>query len=549
MTISLTIVPFADSVDMYGDVDRSAAYSLSGHVVISVSSTQSLFDYGQKHHLRLQSLVVTFEGQSELITEETGYSAVRLCTVSQECVPEEAVELTGEEQGESAAWTVVFNLNIPGWLPPTSPFGQMEGGEAGTRYALHATAKFETDMDSRSNAWLSTLCLPFRLPSRVVKARRCPVTVNRFTNPSSIASSSTSLFPLTNFAVAADPQHSAQEGDVPRVPPHILSQLRAMVSVPERVDLNEGSVPIQLRLRTEGLDDNTCKRLRVDEFTVDIEQTERYRSRPLSAYMTTFPVPPPREQPPSKPLLNPNPIHTIYDLDITRPLPNQVLTRTFSVVPESVSGRYIIAGDGYIFSEEDSSSDEITWFSMETSIPFSNDLDTDADTKLDWKSRRTLRQSGQGPLFGVQHKLHMSLRCTYDLDECDETGAPRRATERLTFHIPIRFVRIAPTAPLLPRLTTPAPSGRYTPSLTEESGPSSSRCSSATSSMFPVPSLPYANTLPAYSQLFDSNGDRKIDYSIPLPVYTPRPTDAKESSPSSDSPPGDGFEDIPLSTV
>lgn len=49
--------------------------------------------------------------------------------------------------------------------------------------------------------------------------------------------------------------------------------------------------------------------------------------------------------------------------------------------------------------------------------------------------------------------------------------------------------------------------------------------------------VPYS--LPAYSQLFDSNGDRKIDYS--LPVYTPN------GSPSSkpielDAPPVAGHE-------
>jgi hypothetical protein len=35
-----------------------------------------------------------------------------------------------------------------------------------------------------------------------------------------------------------------------------------------------------------------------------------------------------------------------------------------------------------------------------------------------------------------------------------------------------------------------------------------------------VGSLPYVHSLPAYSQLFDFNGERKIDYSVPLPVYT-----------------------------
>lgn len=40
----------------------------------------------------------------------------------------------------------------------------------------------------------------------------------------------------------------------------------------------------------------------------------------------------------------------------------------------------------------------------------------------------------------------------------------------------------------------------------------------------PNRSSPYAQNLPAYSQLFYSNGDRKIDYSIPLPLYTAHPS-------------------------
>jgi hypothetical protein len=37
----------------------------------------------------------------------------------------------------------------------------------------------------------------------------------------------------------------------------------------------------------------------------------------------------------------------------------------------------------------------------------------------------------------------------------------------------------------------------------------------------PMKMAPSAQSLPAYSQLFDYNGDRKIDYSVQLPPYTP----------------------------
>jgi hypothetical protein len=42
--------------------------------------------------------------------------------------------------------------------------------------------------------------------------------------------------------------------------------------------------------------------------------------------------------------------------------------------------------------------------------------------------------------------------------------------------------------------------------------------------------------LPVYSQLYDFNGQRKIDYSTPLPLYSPRSTtETTSSSLSSDS--------------
>ena len=65
----------------------------------------------------LQSLVITFEGQSETVTAETGYSASRLCTINQElvCEPAELSAETSEDTDGPSVWNVVFNLTIPGW--------------------------------------------------------------------------------------------------------------------------------------------------------------------------------------------------------------------------------------------------------------------------------------------------------------------------------------------------------------------------------------------------------------------------------------------------
>ena len=81
-------------------ISRSA-YSLSGHVSVSVTSPFSLFEHRRTARLLLQSLVLTFEGQEEVITSEIGYSALRLCRISREIIPYESIELNNEGHEEA----------------------------------------------------------------------------------------------------------------------------------------------------------------------------------------------------------------------------------------------------------------------------------------------------------------------------------------------------------------------------------------------------------------------------------------------------------------
>lgn len=120
-----------------------------------------------------------------MASEEIGYAGVRLCSISQECIPGEPVELVTSEEDEACdkpcTWNVVFNLTVPGWLPATDAFGQYSfTGAAGTRYALHAVAKFQTPSSAASTSWLSVLCLPLRFTSQTAKAPKVPITLNRF---------------------------------------------------------------------------------------------------------------------------------------------------------------------------------------------------------------------------------------------------------------------------------------------------------------------------------------------------------------------------------
>lgn len=220
-----------------------------------------------------------------------------------------------------------------------------------------------------------------------------------------------------------------------------------------------------------------------------------------------YPVPSQKEQPLNKPLLSPNPVHTIYDLGLaTYPNVHRTLNRTFSLLPEDCSNRYILSGNCYVSANDEEGSNQTTWFSVQANVPFSTTAENSNGDSYSWNFAKRLRESGQSPLFGVTHKLFISMMCTWDITDGEE---PERIQERVQFQVPLHFARVAPISPPSSRSSSPSNS--------------SSSCSSSPSSFeHPLPSLPYAQPLPAYSQLFESNGDRKIDYSVPLPLYTPR---------------------------
>ena len=222
---------------------------------------------------------------------------------------------------------------------------------------------------------------------------------------------------------------------------------------------------------------------------------------PFSDYASRYPLPSSSEQPPNKPLLAPHHFHSLYDtgLIIASISPDQVVTRSFSVMNPAQSGDCQLAGDGFIFATGQDSREVPTWYTIDANVPLAEPNTPSCK----------LRVSGTSPLFAVHHEVHVALTCMYDFPENSEP-----VTERLYFSVPVNFVHVMP-APLS-RSASPSPSLRTSDS------------SSSISSAEPVPQAPmitcglsYPHSLPAYSQLFDSNGDRQIDYSIPLPVYTP----------------------------
>jgi hypothetical protein len=181
--------------------------------------------------------------------------------------------------------------------------------------------------------------------------------------------------------------------------------------------------------------------------------------------------------------------------------------RSFSLLPKGESGAYQLAGDGYIFAtdgdpEPEGDHPKPTWYAVDPTIHVSSKGCVSRgkmEPSRDWAGDCVFRETGLSPLFTVNHEVRVTLFCTYDVE-----GDPsNRVATRLKFTVPILFSHVSKRPPV-PELG-PAPPPRSYSSCSNES---SITTTSSTSSY-------YANTLPAYSQLFEPNGDRKIDYSLP----------------------------------
>ena len=229
------------------------------------------------------------------------------------------------------------------------------------------------------------------------------------------------------------------------------------------------------------------------------------RTKPSNVYIARFSLPPESSQPPNQPLLISHPLHTLFAIGMLGTCADRraAIERSFSLLPKGESGEYQLAGEGYIFATDGDPQPEDdpsrpSWYAIDPTVHLSSrgcTVRNEGEPLRDWAGNCILRETGLSPLFTVRHEVRITLFCTYDVE-----GDPsNRVTARLRFIVPILFSHVSKRSPV-PELT-PTPSPR-----------SASSCSiSTTSSM----SSYYAHTLPAYSQLFEPNGDRKIDYSLP----------------------------------
>lgn len=254
-------------------------FSLSGHVSVSLASPPSLFARQRSTTcILLQSLTITFEGQSETLTPATGYASIRLCSITRELLPSGPLDLSNEGREDSdkpCQWNVIFDIPVPGWLPTTSVYGDASLQATGTSYALYATATFVDANHGHSSFSFANLCGPVRSRIRTVDAPRCPIILRRFVEPH--AGSSCSAFPTSLYIVDAHRAADSDGSSRRSFPGDVLEKIQVIASIPTATATNETSVPFVLRVRGKDLNDSDRTRLRISEFSVNVEQVEVYR--------------------------------------------------------------------------------------------------------------------------------------------------------------------------------------------------------------------------------------------------------------------------------
>lgn len=277
----------------------------------------------------------------------------------------------------------------------------------------------------------------------------------------------------------------------------------------------------------------------INSHICDVKTFFLYRSRPSSRCLLQYPLPPPEMQPPNVPLLDPHPLSFIYESGIFGRAAESV-SRTFSLLPSPSSGAYKLEESNYVFANDATPQDVPTWYTMEALIPFVQSSPAKADAECpEWPGPPNLLPSLSSPLYSVHHDVSITLTCAFDLPS-GET-----AYEQLDFTVPITFANVAPNLPSV-RTWTPPPV--HSPS----SADSAALSTSATPPLSSPTSLDFSSNsfsdpipvLPAYSQLYDFNGERKIDYSTPLPLYSPRSSTETLSSATLISPASDSHLDF-----
>jgi hypothetical protein len=230
--------------------------------------------------------VITFEGSVEHFAKGQGYTAKRLCSVSQTLVVREqplAVPSTPEHKV-----AIIFDLAVPGWLPAS--LMSKHATTALTSYTLHAKAVYQSD--ETSGLWLGSR-------TKYRDATPVPITVrrNRTTAPPKRCT-----FAVPTRAISSNSSMSKE----------VIAAIKARATIPSYV-LQNAHEPFDLRL------DVGCSvpGVTVHKFGVRVIQSSTYGTSPDANFLRTFPLP--AEQPPTVPLLIPHELDSLYMAGITFP--------------------------------------------------------------------------------------------------------------------------------------------------------------------------------------------------------------------------------------
>lgn len=221
-------------------------------------------------------------------------------------------------------------------------------------------------------------------------------------------------------------------------------------------------------------------------------------------------MPPPSEQPPKKALRARRTDVREYECGLLLSAPPSTSAKnTYSILPTDFPDYFSLhdtTSDTGGFADA-AFDDPNTWVQMRLDVPFRDVLvNKDQLEQYEDMPLPKLRPSERGPLLSVVHALDVVFICSYDSSEGEASGADV-ATDELRLTLPLSFVRMPRRNPYHSTTELPGVDSRE--------------------AMLSPPISPYSVALPAYNQLYYSNGTLRED-PTPLPRYTRNPEDAED---------------------
>lgn len=470
-----------------------SSYSLSGTVNLNISKNASSFAAGlararSAKSIVLTSLMVTLEGKSEHERAGEAYSAVRLCTVSQQLV-ESPVTLHINDNHHATHYDIVFDLlTIPGWLPPS--FNAIDNDTyltSSTSYSLFATATYRVDGSSQSFSTLGSIfhgCTPMWSRDHKAEADRVEIQLIRHLVPVPPPRlTESSLFPHTTFSISAQAKESSP------IPNEVVSNLETLCSIPSFVATNETTIPIVVKTRFKGVLPEGVDRseLSIEWMEIDLDQHDHFRSRPDDQYTSRFALP--SQQPPTHPLLHRNQWDdsSMFGL-LWNDSRDRKWTKTKSIMKEdSPSSFYLQTSDGSTGAHPLGADWSVIKMNAQLNTSAREDILHGSQMG---KSCDFVAPLIQSPFHRVTHTLRVSAFVTYQGTKQDI----------IQFSLPVHFV-VVPQSP-------------------SHDSPLSNGPLAGVTQRIPlsIPTHQYQPlSLPAYAQLFHDDGETRVDASRGVP--------------------------------